>query len=301
MFDPLKPKFKKIILNLSFKNDVQPYIVKQSINAPSISGRHKVSKNISQKTFKTNTDLCDSITNAEKNYKKFTSSFLSINHQKFYELPEKLNIEEIQYSLIDGYDYFYKQFIRHKYQPKNKMTCLICSNELGNHWDHIIPKSRYPIFSLTPVNLVMICGRCNTKKGKKFNFNEDLPYHPMFDSINLDYDIKAKLDLASIHKKNGEGLTVYYQTSRIKNLIQLYDLDEIIISRCFDELAEFVGDFCDGDNNDVESFRNCYLNSIKHTKHNTVQRIISELISKLSKKELIDLMSDEVKEFLDII
>ncbi|MBZ1524004.1 HNH endonuclease, partial [Leuconostoc mesenteroides] len=286
----------------SFTDDVLPYIVNKKTNANSISENHKVSKVTSQNTIKTSSNLCKIIKTSESNYMQLKSSFLNANNQKLFKLPPSCDTYTIRNSLIDGYDYFYKDFIKLKYQPKNKLTCLICENEVGNHWDHIIPKSKYPIFSLSPVNLVLICEKCNKHKGGKFNFDKELPFHPLFDTVNIENEIEIKINFTEIHERLGNGLTIDYKNDRIKNLVQLYDLHDIIRARSFEELAKFVKRlFSDVKQNiDVTVSKNNYLDYIDYTNHNTIERIVGILLSKCTPGDMKALQSKDVLEFLDI-
>ncbi|WP_153010489.1 HNH endonuclease [Falsirhodobacter sp. alg1] len=49
--------------------------------------------------------------------------------------------------------------------------------------DHFLPKARFPIFSILPINLVPSCATCNGGMGSKFPTSPELqPLHPYFDA-----------------------------------------------------------------------------------------------------------------------
>lgn len=43
-------------------------------------------------------------------------------------------------------------------------TCLICHTSEVDNLDHYLPKAKYPILSLNPINLIPICIKCNRNK-----------------------------------------------------------------------------------------------------------------------------------------
>jgi len=54
--------------------------------------------------------------------------------------------------------------------------CPYCLLEGVNTLDHVLPKASYPVFSITPLNLVGSCSTCNNSKG-------NISYNPYFDNI----------------------------------------------------------------------------------------------------------------------
>ena len=63
--------------------------------------------------------------------------------------------------------------------------CPYCGHRQVRQLDHFLPKSKYPSFSVTPLNLVPSCSDCNKDKldgdGEQLT---DLPLHPYFDYID---------------------------------------------------------------------------------------------------------------------
>lgn len=52
--------------------------------------------------------------------------------------------------------------------------------------DHFLPKSRFPVFSVLPTNLVPACDVCNKGMGSRFPTNPfDQPLHPYFDAAHF--------------------------------------------------------------------------------------------------------------------
>ncbi|MCL6264916.1 HNH endonuclease [Flagellimonas myxillae] len=72
--------------------------------------------------------------------------------------------------------------------------CPFCSVRLVGALDHYLPKSKYPLLSVTPINLVPSCNDCNKDKLVDTpNSREEETLHPYFDDIeNFDW-LKAKI------------------------------------------------------------------------------------------------------------
>ncbi len=88
--------------------------------------------------------------------------------------------------------------IRSKYYDKIIVAahdiCPLCGVGHVKTLDHYLPKSIYPIYSVTPVNLVPSCRDCNTKKGDIAISNKsEQPLHPYYDDVDDIIWLKAKL------------------------------------------------------------------------------------------------------------
>lgn len=49
-------------------------------------------------------------------------------------------------------------------EGKNFGQCVYCERDLVSDLDHLLPKSEFPIFAITPANLIPSCHSCNTNK-----------------------------------------------------------------------------------------------------------------------------------------
>lgn len=81
------------------------------------------------------------------------------------------------------------QLPRGKYYDKIRSAaplniCPLCMNRVVSTVDHILPKSFYPGFSVTPYNLVPACKDCNTDK-KEFvpKSDKEVHLHPYYDDV----------------------------------------------------------------------------------------------------------------------
>lgn len=66
--------------------------------------------------------------------------------------------------------------------PKGK--CPLCSQREATTLDHYLPKSEYPLLSVTPLNLVPACKDCNTGKLSDYPKNStEETLHPYYDDV----------------------------------------------------------------------------------------------------------------------
>lgn len=72
--------------------------------------------------------------------------------------------------------------------------CPYCTVGIVKTVDHFLPKSEYPSYSITPINLVPCCRDCNTDKKISYPTNsDDQTFHPYFDKVDNKCWIKAEL------------------------------------------------------------------------------------------------------------
>lgn len=76
--------------------------------------------------------------------------------------------------------------------PRGK--CPYCDQRIASTLDHFLPKSDYPLFSVTPVNLIPSCSDCNTgKRIESPTSNEDETLHPYYDNVEDSTWLKSKI------------------------------------------------------------------------------------------------------------
>jgi len=72
--------------------------------------------------------------------------------------------------------------------------CPLCGIGTVNTLDHYLPKKNFPIYSVTPNNLVPACQWCQREKGEYFSETADGQLlHPYFDDINNEIWLAAKV------------------------------------------------------------------------------------------------------------
>ena len=72
--------------------------------------------------------------------------------------------------------------------------CPLCGVGSIESLDHHLPKSRYCIFAVTPVNLVPCCDRCQKSKGQKYPKSKSgQTLHPYYDNYGTSTWLKASV------------------------------------------------------------------------------------------------------------
>lgn len=89
-----------------------------------------------------------------------------------------------------------------------KGRCPICGGGKLKNLDHFLPKSKYPLLCVTPINLIPTCRDCNMEKGATVSEDYyEIPFHPYLEIMNdewVECDLSFYLDKTfSIKFKNG--------------------------------------------------------------------------------------------------
>jgi hypothetical protein len=119
--------------------------------------------------------------------------------------------------------------------------CPLCSVRGVDTLDHYLPKSKYPIFAVTPVNLVPACTPCNIGKRISFPTNEaEQTFHPYYDNVQSESWIKAKViqtnPISFDYFVDCPNTWVQIQKNRAKNHFDAFNLNELFSSHANEEL-----------------------------------------------------------------
>jgi 5-methylcytosine-specific restriction endonuclease McrA len=89
--------------------------------------------------------------------------------------------------------------------------CPLCAQRDVSTIDHYLPKSAYPGFAVTPLNLIPACKDCNHNKLDDYaNEQENQTFHPYFDNFD-----DAQWLMAEIFHKG--GFVIQYSVARPTN------------------------------------------------------------------------------------
>nr|WP_293699244.1 HNH endonuclease signature motif containing protein [uncultured Peptostreptococcus sp.] len=98
----------------------------------------------------------------------------------------------------NSYEYIYSK--KFKYRKKivelANGRCPICDSEFGYgtvELDHVLPKSKFDDYAITPINLIPICRSCNKAKSNKFGNSQEGILTPYYDSYPLNKILKMKI------------------------------------------------------------------------------------------------------------
>ena len=72
--------------------------------------------------------------------------------------------------------------------------CPLCLQRIVTTLDHYLPKSKFPVFAVTPFNLIPACTDCNKTKLAEVPLTaEEQTLHPYYDNVELETWLKAKV------------------------------------------------------------------------------------------------------------
>lgn len=121
-------------------------------------------------------------------------------------------------------------------------TCPFCNHRDVTTVDHVLPKQEYPIFAVTPINLVGCCSDCNKTKLDTVPTNAtDVILHPYFDDTTDKQWLLAEVVITS---PPALVFSVRYvlewdatKNARIKNQFDLLELDDLYSKQAAREIT----------------------------------------------------------------
>lgn len=140
---------------------------------------------------------------------------------KFYKLSPVDKVDEVTNDIAV---YFYdnkivKEKIGKIYNAllkNNNAICPVCGAH-ADTLDHVLPKTIYTQYSITPINLIPLCSRCNRKKGTIIYKQKkgEVIFHPYFNDYH---------ELA--------GLKIDYLINKQRNIIPTYSFEQTANKKC---------------------------------------------------------------------
>lgn len=168
-------------------------------------------KKIKEPSFKVS-EVCDLIIShsSERNDKHIKNLFTQIDpiqwkekiefyetlyyerRNQLYNMKEMKEIHGINVEEMKDV-YTYSMNSRHNFRPELYSLvperCPICDKVWGyddKNLDHILPKSLFPQFAITPYNLVTTCSTCNDRKNDDYGKDETTGvFNPYFHGVSL--------------------------------------------------------------------------------------------------------------------
>lgn len=145
-------------------------------------------------------ELTDCINTLEEGEHDFESKFIT---NDIYQIPQNSivlgNIGKKQMKSVYDYRMVGVNMPGRKFYNQIKISaphgkCPLCSVREVDTLDHYLPKSKYPLYAVTPINLIPACTPCN--KGKHIDSpttQAEQTLHPYFDSIDAESWLKAEV------------------------------------------------------------------------------------------------------------
>ncbi|MCG3708987.1 HNH endonuclease [Aliarcobacter butzleri] len=119
--------------------------------------------------------------------------------------------------------------------------CPLCNQRTVTTLDHVLPKSLYPTFAVTPFNLIPACADCNKIKDR---YQPSMPkeeiIHPYYDDISNKQYLFALIEQTSppsisFYIKQSTPLKIIEQ--RLEKHFSLFGLNELYASNAAEELS----------------------------------------------------------------
>ena len=143
----------------------------------------------------------DYIKERYKEYERNKEKLENITNSKFRQ--NKCLAQNIYYELYSLYDS--KEELKHKIRKRSKVICPYCGiQETPYHVDHILPRSKYPEFSMFNHNLIGVCSVCNSRyKGDDFVLNGERQFfNPYVDTfVENKQFVECSLSVSGIYLK----------------------------------------------------------------------------------------------------
>lgn len=101
------------------------------------------------------------------------------------------------------------------------ILCPICDSNVSRHLDHVFPKSKYPQYVITPINLVPLCRNCNISKRDSTEelFNPYLEDLSELEGLHFEFNFSQSAPVHLIFDKNAV---------RLERLIEMHDIKDTI-------------------------------------------------------------------------
>lgn len=145
----------------------------------------------------------------------------------------------------------------------NFAICSVCGGT-ADTLDHVLPKRIFTQYTITPVNLVPLCSRCNRKKGEKCSLgNNQVIFHPYFH----DYHELRGLKMEHRISETGDFLPSFSfedgaDTNCVYNFEQVFELSQVLDSLAVRKIISITQSLQKKNINEV-SLKNFAYNLIK--------------------------------------
>lgn len=199
-----------------------------------------------------------------QNFDIITDSFSEYEeaYEKNYENLSDLSVDtkNIPNGVLEDIKEYYCNYyvgkplysIRLEMEKNVKMRCPICDCPFAYSQvtlDHILPKSKFPLYAITPINLVPTCHNCNMRKGKSVPSKVLHPYFHGFMTFEyLTISIKVneenpcesiiEVEFADSTKENCEDIKKNIDLYKLRQ--KYTDLSNIVFLKLMDEYKQVI-------------------------------------------------------------
>jgi len=129
----------------------------------------------------------------------------------------------------------------------NYTYCPYCGINTGDTFDHYLPISKFPEFSIFPLNLIPCCAECNRKKGDRHVSHPRKIINPYFDCFLETSFLKVRLDFSgsgvlapTVVFDVDNSLLTEDETKIAKSHIKILNLSERYLEKASGKISETV-------------------------------------------------------------
>ncbi|MDV7718460.1 hypothetical protein GA840_00985 [Pediococcus ethanolidurans] len=203
----------------------------------------EIEKRSQRKTTNINKFLSDetkrSLVDEERKYEKFSS--------ELFKLKPCSEIGDYDKNVANKiYDGVFKKKIREEYMSQYIGTsCPICGQTLGVELDHVLPKSKFVQFTVTPINLVPICHNCNYWKGDNYgNTYANSSFHPFYEDFSSLNGLHFNFNFCN----KTSPIEIIYDKKKTNpkfiHIMKEYDMEGFLTIQAVKKLRQIEHDLC---------------------------------------------------------
>lgn len=165
--------------------------------------------------------------------------------------------------------------------------CPLCGQRIVTTLDHYLPKSLYPLLSVTPLNLIPACSDCNKTKLQSFpRSSSEECLHPYYDNVEdftwLKMTIIQSKPFVVEYCVNTPAFTPQLLSDRITYHFREYHLSMLYAMHAAEEFANVQGNLTElynqsGNLELKEHLKDCYNSRFKNHKNSWQTAFYQEL------------------------
>lgn len=111
--------------------------------------------------------------------------------------------------------------VRVHFYDQLKSLCPVCDAQLASQLDHVLPKSQFPQYVVTPLNLVPLCASCNKSKGDVIGFNAYYQSESDLEGLIFSFNFTDPTNFIFLTINNNPDLECFMKIYDIKNLLTI--------------------------------------------------------------------------------
>lgn len=120
--------------------------------------------------------------------------------------------------------------------------CPLCAHRSVSTLDHFLPKSKFSLLTVTPMNLIPACRECNVVKHAEVStFAEEVPMHPYFDNTEeIDWLIGHVIEVEPtvvVFSVDGANWPSDLLRSRVRNHFVQFKLGALYSAQAAEEMS----------------------------------------------------------------